>query len=114
MSDFEELDYQETPLGELVLRRRSEPRLAGRQVFEVKLGDAFLMSSLFTAGEEALATHALATHGGVPVFELEMIGVGQIIVELRAGRHCARDRSAARRWPTVGLMASTNAMTVVQ
>lgn len=57
---FEELDYQQTPLGELVLRRRAEPRLGGREIFEVKLGEEFLMSSLFSEGEEALARLGLA------------------------------------------------------
>lgn len=57
---FEELDYRETALGELSLRRRSEPRLGDLVVYEVKLGDEFLMSSLFTVGESALATLALA------------------------------------------------------
>jgi spermidine synthase len=53
--DFEELDYQETPLGELILRRRRMLSLGGLEIYEVKLGDAFLMSSLFHAVEEALA-----------------------------------------------------------
>lgn len=57
--DFEELDYQVTPLGALVLRRRLE-RSLGVVVHEIKLGDAFLMSSLFTASEEALARLGLA------------------------------------------------------
>jgi len=52
---FEELDYQQTPLGDLSLRRRAEPRIGGAVVYEVKLGDEFLMSSLFTAAEIALA-----------------------------------------------------------
>lgn len=52
---FEELDYQKTPLGDLSLRRRAEPRLGGDVVYEVKLGEDFLMSSLFTAAEIALA-----------------------------------------------------------
>lgn len=58
-SDFEELDFRATALGDLVLRRRLEPRV-GVQVYEVKLGDEFLMSSLFTRGEEALAELGLA------------------------------------------------------
>jgi spermidine synthase len=58
--DFEELDYRETPMGELTLRRRAEPRLDDRVVYEVKLGDEFLMSSLFTDSEVALATQTLA------------------------------------------------------
>src|SRR5476649_2444111 len=53
--DFEELDYRETPLGELVLRRRRMLSLGGMEVYEVKLGDAFLMSSLFHEVEVALA-----------------------------------------------------------
>lgn len=57
--DFEELDFQETALGELSLRRRRLHSLDGLEVFEVKLGEAFLMSSLFHAVEEALAHLAL-------------------------------------------------------
>lgn len=53
--NFEELDYHKTPLGELVLRRRRMLSLGGIEVYEVKLGDAFLMSSLFHEVEEALA-----------------------------------------------------------
>ncbi len=61
---FEELDHQTTPLGEISLRRRAEPRLNGEILFEVKLGDEFLMSSLFTAGEIALTRLGLAgLHG---------------------------------------------------
>lgn len=58
--DFEELDYQKTPLGELILRRRRMLSLGGIEVYEVKLGDAFLMSSLFHEVEEALAHLALS------------------------------------------------------
>jgi spermidine synthase len=53
--DFEELDYQETPLGPLTLRRRRILSLGGIEIYEVKLGDAFLMSSLFHEVEVALA-----------------------------------------------------------
>jgi spermidine synthase len=58
--EFEELDYQETPLGDISLRRRSEPRLDGKILYEVKLGDEFLMSSLFTEAEVQLARLGLA------------------------------------------------------
>ena len=58
-SDFEELDHCHTPIGELSLRRRKYISL-GVDVFEVKLGDEFLMSSLFTASEIALAQLGLA------------------------------------------------------
>lgn len=52
---FEELDYRNTSMGELILRRRQIMALAGQVVYEVKLGDEYLMSSLFHASEEALA-----------------------------------------------------------
>ena len=53
--DFAELDFQETPLGDLSLRRRRLHSLGGLEIFEVKLGDDFLMSSLFHEVEVALA-----------------------------------------------------------
>jgi spermidine synthase len=56
---LEELDYQETPMGDLTLRRRREPTL-DVDVFEVKLGDEYLMSSLFVVAEEALSHLGLA------------------------------------------------------
>ncbi len=60
---FEELDYRPTPIGAVSLRRRKELR-SGIDVFEIKLGDEFLMSSLFTASEIALARLGLATLAG--------------------------------------------------
>lgn len=59
-SDFEILDYRQTSLGGLMLRRRRVLSLGGVEVFEVKLGDEFLMSSLFHQVEVALADMALA------------------------------------------------------
>jgi spermidine synthase len=64
MFEFEELDYQKTPLGEISLRRRAEPRLGGEILYEVKLGDEFLMSSLFTKAEIQLARLGLAALEG--------------------------------------------------
>ncbi len=57
---FEEIDSQPSPLGEISLRRRRIPQLGDRDVYEVKLGDEFLMSSLFYEAEIALADLALA------------------------------------------------------
>lgn len=58
--NFKELDYQHTPYGAISLRRRREPRAGNVEVYEVKLDDEFLMSSLFTASEVALAELGLA------------------------------------------------------
>jgi spermidine synthase len=60
---FEELAWRATPMGEISLRRRLEPSL-GVEVYEVKLGDEYLMSSLFTVAEVALATLGLAAVDG--------------------------------------------------
>ena len=54
MRRVEELAWSETPRGEISLRRRIEPTLKV-EVYEVKLGDEFLMSSLFTVAEIELA-----------------------------------------------------------
>ena len=65
---FEELDYRPTPIGALSLRRRRELTL-DTDVYEIKLGEEFLMSSLFTASEVALARLGLADlgHAGLDV-----------------------------------------------
>ena len=60
---FEELDYQQTPFGELVLRVREPASMPGTDVYEVTLNRAFLMSSLVNDSERALANLALETLG---------------------------------------------------
>jgi len=62
--DFAELDFRSTPLGDLSLRRRRVGALDDLEVFEVKLGDDFLMSSLFHEVEVALADLGLAALDG--------------------------------------------------
>jgi spermidine synthase len=57
---FEELDFRPTALGDLTLRRRRLPQLDDLEVYEVKLGEEFLMSSLFHDVEVALADLGLA------------------------------------------------------
>ncbi len=57
-ADFEEIDRRATPIGEISVRRRREPTLEV-DVYEVKLGDEFLMSSLFSVAETELAALAL-------------------------------------------------------
>jgi spermidine synthase len=56
---FEELDWRPTPMGTISLRRRRDP-LVDQDVYEVKLDDDFLMSSLFTVAEREVARRALA------------------------------------------------------
>ncbi|MFF7547339.1 spermidine synthase [Streptomyces canus] len=87
---FEEIDWQPTPIGEISLRRRRHP-VSGDDVYEVKLGDEFLMSSLFTTGEIALTELALAR---LPDTELDVavggLGLGYTA---RAALDDARVRS---------------------
>jgi spermidine synthase len=66
---FEELDWQQTPMGEVSLRRRLDPQLRV-DVFEVKLGEEFLMSSLFPVAEIELARLGLAAASGT---ELDVV-----------------------------------------
>lgn len=52
---FEQIDSQPSMLGEITLRRRRIPALGERDIYEVKLGEEFLMSSMFVDAEVALA-----------------------------------------------------------
>jgi spermidine synthase len=56
---FEELDFRPTPIGVLSLRRRRS-LTTGADIYEIKLGDEFLMSSQFTVAEIELARLGLA------------------------------------------------------
>ena len=62
--NYQELDYRPTPLGDLMLRRRRMPQLGDTDIYEVKLGDYFLMSSLFHEAERQLAKRGLAATPG--------------------------------------------------
>ncbi|MEX2671068.1 MAG: hypothetical protein WD294_03040 [Phycisphaeraceae bacterium] len=64
---FQELDNQDTPLGELSLRVRASATLPGTEIHEVTLNGEFLMSSLINDSERALATLALDALGDRPV-----------------------------------------------
>lgn len=87
-ADFAELDYRRTPLGELTLRRRRVAALDGLEVFEVKLGDAFLMSSLFHEVEVALADLGLAAVNA-PEKEVVVGGLGLGYTAVAALKHPA-------------------------
>ncbi|MEQ8395807.1 spermidine synthase [Thalassobaculum sp.] len=84
---FKELDYRETPIGALSLRRRRELSL-GVDVFEIKLGDEFLMSSLFTASEIELARLGLADLSGTGL-EVVVGGLGLGYTALAVLQHAA-------------------------
>ena len=83
---FQELDWRRTALGELVLRRRRYPDVSGvsRDVYEIKLNDEYLMSSLFTVAELELGRLALAELDGLaeladgsgPVLDVVVGGLG--------------------------------------
>ena len=60
---FEEIDARETQMGLITLRRRIDLML-GVEIYEVKLDDEFLMSSLFTVAERELARLGLAAVSG--------------------------------------------------
>lgn len=61
--NFEELDFRATPIGALSLRRRRLPD-SEEDIYEIKLGDDFLMTSAFTASEIALAELGLKAREG--------------------------------------------------
>ena len=63
-SNLEILAYEISPLGPLCLRRRELLSQPGTIVTEVTLNHEFLMSSLYTDSERALAETALRIHAG--------------------------------------------------
>lgn len=97
---FEELDFQPTPMGDLMLRRRTDAQL-GVDIFEVKLGEEFLMSSLFTVAEEELATLGLAAT------------VGDDLAVLVGGLGLGYTAIAALRDPRVSAMTVIDTMPAV-
>jgi spermidine synthase len=72
---FEELDYCPTPIGPVSLRRRRDLKL-DVDVFEIRLGEESLMTSLFTASEIALAQLALAVLDDAPAPDIVVGGLG--------------------------------------
>jgi len=63
-SNLEILAYEPSPLGLLCLRRRELLSQPGTIVTEVTLNHEFLMSSLYTDSERALARTAIQIHSG--------------------------------------------------
>jgi spermidine synthase len=113
---FEELDYRPTPIGALSLRRRRELSL-GVDVFEIKLGDQYLMSSLFTASEIALARLGLAELSG-PGLDVVVGGLGlgytaQAVLEHEAVKSLlvVEALNAVIDWHETGLLPLGSALT---
>lgn len=59
---YEQLDFQSTPIGDLMLRRRRMPLFGDTDIYEVKLAEDFLMTSLFHEAESQLAILGLAAN----------------------------------------------------
>lgn len=72
--NFEEIDFRATSMGLLTLRRRREITL-GIDIYEMQLDEEFLMSSLFTTAEIALANLGLAELS-VPELDVVVGGLG--------------------------------------
>lgn len=71
---FEELDYQKTPIGDLILRKRTVLSLENEEIYEIILGNAFLMSSMFTVVEQELSRLGLAaTELAFPEEKLDVV-----------------------------------------
>lgn len=107
---FEEIDYCECPLGEIILRRRKIVSLGGEIVYDVILNDEFLMCSLFHAAEDALADLGLEILAE-PAADVIVGGLGLGYTAAAALRH-AKVRSLAVveflepviRWHREGLL----------
>jgi spermidine synthase len=88
---YEELDYRQTELGELILRVRESVSQPGSMIYEVKLDGEFLMSSLVRQSEIALADLALERLRAGPLNVL-VGGLGLGYTAAAALRHDAVDR----------------------
>src|SRR6056300_357789 len=95
---FAELAYSETPLGIVSLRCRTILSLNNREVYEILLGEEYLMSSLFTAVEEALADLGLAkTREQFPDADSLDVVVGGLGLGFTAQAALADDRLGSLR-----------------
>ncbi|WP_375424595.1 spermidine synthase [uncultured Friedmanniella sp.] len=84
---FAELDWTPTPIGDVSLRRRLDP-VTGLEVYEVLLGDEYLMSSAFTHAEVELARLGLGRLDGADL----AVAVGGLGLGHTAATVLAEDR----------------------
>lgn len=113
---IQELGYQKTHLGELTLRRRTETLLQEQEVFEVKLGDEYLMSSLFTEAERQLAMLGLAPLKGELDVVIGGLGLGYTAAEALKNKMVNRLLvidlfQAVIDWHQAGLIPMVNVLT---
>jgi len=73
--NYEEIDFRRTPLGDLLLRRRRIAALPDRDIYEIKLNDELLVSSLLCESEQQLADLCLPQVAG-DSFEVLIGGLG--------------------------------------
>ena len=79
---YEHLDFQPTPIGDLMLRRRRMPQFGDTDIYEVKLGEHFLMTSLFHEAESQLAILGLGALEHEPLdVMVGGLGLGYTAVE---------------------------------
>ena len=98
---FEVLDWQDTRLGTISLRRRVDPTL-GRELYEAKLNDEYLMSSLFTVAEIELARLGLAAVEGADLDVLVGgLGLGYTAVAAHEDDRVARLTVAEALGPVI-------------
>ena len=91
--DIDVLAYEPSPIGMICLRTRPHPSEAGARITEITLDHEFLMSSLVTASERALASGALALHPGEGLRVLVGgLGLGYTAREALASGRVARVR----------------------
>jgi spermidine synthase len=88
--NYEELDFRPTPIGDLMLRRRRMVQFGDRDIYEVKLGEDFLMTSLFHEAESQLSKLGL---GALEKGELDVVvgglGLGYTAVAVLEDRRVA-------------------------
>ncbi len=90
-SNLEILAYEPSPLGLLCLRRRELLSQPDTFVTEVTLNHEFLMSSLYTDSERALARIAIQMHAGEDLLVLVGgLGLGYTAREVLLGERVAR------------------------
>ena len=92
--DFEVVAAEPTELGLLWLRERRLASDPSRALVEISLDHEFLMSSETTSSERALASRAIALHGGAPLRALVGgLGLGATAHELLASPRVSEVRA---------------------